>query len=108
MPSIYEPCGLNQMYSQRYGTVPIVRATGGLRDTVTDYTPAALAAGTASGFSFEIVSAGHVAEAILRAWRVYRHQPPAWRRLTTACMRLDHSWARRAREYLSLYTALIR
>ena len=52
MPSAYEPCGLNQMYSQRYGTVPIVHATGGLKDTVADCTPERLADGTASGFAF--------------------------------------------------------
>jgi starch synthase len=106
MPSVYEPCGLNQMYSQRYGTVPIVRATGGLRDTVTDYTPERLAAGLASGFSFVPFDAGHLAESILRAWRVYTREPTAWRRLIAACMRLDRSWARSAGEYLALYGEL--
>ncbi|HSQ00029.1 MAG TPA: glycogen synthase GlgA, partial [Candidatus Dormibacteraeota bacterium] len=71
MPSAYEPCGLNQMYSQRYGTVPIVHATGGLKDTVTDVTPARLADGTASGFSFATFDAAHLAESVLRAWRLY-------------------------------------
>lgn len=108
MPSAYEPCGLNQMYSQRYGTVPIVRATGGLKDTVADYTPARLAAGQASGFRFEPFDAGHLAEAILRAWRLYRREPAGWRRLIDACMRLDHSWARRADQYLALYEEIRR
>jgi len=108
MPSAYEPCGLNQMYSQRYGTVPIVRATGGLKDTVADYTPERLAAGRASGFSFIPFDAGHLAEAILRAWRIYRREPAAWRQLMRDCMRLDHSWARSAGQYLALYDELCR
>lgn len=107
MPSLFEPCGLNQMYSQRYGTVPIVRATGGLRDTVTDYTPARLAAHMASGFSFAAVDAAHLGEAVLRAWRVYTREPAAWRRLMGDIMRLDHSWARRAHDYLALYQELL-
>lgn len=107
MPSAYEPCGLNQMYSQRYGTVPIVHATGGLKDTVIDYTPASVANGTASGFSFTTFDAAHLAEAILRAWRLYTHDRPAWRRLMRAIMQLDHSWARSAEQYLALYRRLL-
>ncbi|MFN8642863.1 MAG: glycogen synthase GlgA [Candidatus Binatia bacterium] len=107
MPSVFEPCGLNQMYSQRYGTVPIVRATGGLRDTVTDFSPGRLAAHMASGFSFEGLDAAHLAEAVLRAWRLFAHEPAAWRRLTTDIMAIDHSWARRAGEYLSLYDEIL-
>jgi starch synthase len=107
MPSVYEPCGLNQMYSQRYGTVPIVHATGGLKDTVIDYTPARLAAGEASGFRFDTFDAAHLAEAVLRARRLYRAAPRAWRRLMQDCMRLDHSWLRRARAYLALYEELL-
>jgi starch synthase len=106
MPSAYEPCGLNQMYSQRYGTVPIVHATGGLRDTVADATPERLATGTASGFSFTTFDAAHLAEAVLRAWRLYADDRDAWRRLIGDIMRLDHSWARSAREYLALYDGL--
>ncbi|MGD9765106.1 MAG: glycogen synthase GlgA [Candidatus Binatia bacterium] len=106
MPSAYEPCGLNQMYSQRYGTVPIVHATGGLKDTVTDYSPERLAAGQASGFRFDVFDAAHVAAAMLRAWRVYRETPRSWRRLMVDIMRLDNSWARSARAYLALYQTL--
>lgn len=108
MPSAYEPCGLNQMYSQRYGTVPIVHATGGLKDTVVDYTPARLAAGRASGFHFATFDAAHLADAILRAWRLYHGAPRSWRRLMVDCMRLDHSWLRSARAYLGLYEELAR
>jgi starch synthase len=108
MPSAYEPCGLNQMYSQRYGTIPIVHATGGLKDTVVDYTPERLAAGTASGFSFAEFDAPHLAEAMLRAWRLCSSEPAAWSSLQRACMGLDHSWAKSARAYVDLYARLMR
>jgi starch synthase len=106
MPSAYEPCGLNQMYSQRYGTVPIVHATGGLKDTVADHTLARAAGGLGCGFSFTTFDAAHLAEAILRAWRVYSSEPDTWRALQRACMRLDNSWSRSARAYLALYESL--
>jgi starch synthase len=107
MPSAYEPCGLNQMYSQRYGTVPIVHATGGLKDTVLDYTPQRLAAGTATGFSFAHFDAAHLGEATLRAWRLFSEAPQDWRRLQRICMGLDHSWGRSARAYADLYARLV-
>jgi starch synthase len=108
MPSAYEPCGLNQMYSQRYGTVPIVHATGGLHDTVVDFSPPRLAAGIASGFSFATYDAAHLSEAMLRAWRLYSSDAPAWQTLQRVCMGLDHSWATSARAYLDLYQQLVR
>ncbi len=108
MPSAYEPCGLNQMYSQRYGTAPVVHATGGLRDTVVDYSPERLQAGTASGFSFTRFDAGGLTEAILRAWRLYTTDPTSWRRLQQLMMRIDHSWARRAAAYTELYEVVRR
>lgn len=107
MPSAYEPCGLNQMYSQRYGTVPIVHATGGLKDTVVDYSPARLAAGTASGFAFQPFDAAHLADAVLRAWRLYSDAPDAWQGLQRQCMVLDHSWSKSARAYVDLYQRLL-
>jgi starch synthase len=107
MPSAYEPCGLNQMYSQRYGTVPIVHATGGLSDTVLDATPQRLAAGTASGFSFSEYDAAHLAETMLRAWQMYTSDAPAWRTLQRICMALDHSWSKSARDYAELYDRLV-
>jgi starch synthase len=106
MPSAFEPCGLSQMYSQRYGTAPIVHATGGLKDTVLDATPARLADGSASGFSFDHYDAAHLAEAILRAQQLYAGAPDAWRRLQRLCMALDHSWEHRAGAYVDLYTRL--
>lgn len=108
MPSAYEPSGLNQMYSQRYGTIPVVHATGGLKDTVIDCSPVTLDAGTASGVSFVSYDAAHLAEAMLRAWRLYSSDAAAWRKLQRLCMALDHSWTTSARAYLDLYERLVR
>lgn len=102
MPSRFEPCGLNQMYSHRYGTIPVVRATGGLADTVVDANPQNLAAGTANGFSFQEYSPQALDEALRRACEAWR-QPPLWRQLQSTAMRQDWSWARSAREYIRLY-----
>jgi starch synthase len=106
MPSQYEPCGLNQMYSQRYGTLPIVHATGGLRDTVVDASAAARADGTASGFGFTVFDAHHLAEAVLRAWQLFTDTPPDWRALMRHCMSLDRSWTQSATRYRALYADL--
>ncbi|MCS7305218.1 MAG: glycogen synthase GlgA [Thermoguttaceae bacterium] len=106
MPSLYEPCGLNQMYSHRYGTVPIVRATGGLADTVVDTTPQTLAAGTANGFCFVEYSTQALDEALRRACEAWR-QPALWRQLQTTGMRQDWSWARSAREYIRVYEEIV-
>jgi starch synthase len=99
MPSYFEPCGLNQMYSMRYGTVPVVRATGGLDDTVTDYTDAA---DTSTGFKFRPYTAAALLEAMERAKAVFAN-PNHWKRLQVAGMRQDFSWDRSAREYVKLY-----
>jgi starch synthase len=99
MPSRFEPCGLNQMYSMRYGTVPIVRATGGLDDTVTDYNDAA-EAGT--GFKFGDYTASALFAAMLRARAIFA-KPHIWKKLQIAGMRQDFSWDRSAREYVKLY-----
>lgn len=102
MPSRYEPCGLNQMYSLRYGTVPVVRATGGLADTITDATDHALNAGTANGFSFIEYNPDALAATIERALSLYR-SPDAWRRLVRTGMEQDWSWRTSAEQYLSVY-----
>ena len=102
MPSRFEPCGLNQLYSLRYGTVPIVHRTGGLADTITDCTPETLADGSATGFSFEPCQAARLLEAIRRALGTYR-QPALWRQLVHTGMTQDWSWARSATEYVKLY-----
>ncbi|MDD5274876.1 MAG: glycogen synthase GlgA [Methylovulum sp.] len=105
MPSRFEPCGLNQLYSQRYGTLPIVRKTGGLADTVVDTLPETLADNTATGFVFNAASAGALMEAIKRALFVYS-QPEAWRQLQRNAMQTDYSWHKSALQYLSLYEQL--
>ncbi|WJW74897.1 glycogen synthase GlgA [Thiohalobacter sp. IOR34] len=102
MPSRFEPCGLNQIYSLRYGTVPVVRRTGGLADTVVDASEAALRKGTATGFQFDAPTTEALLQAIGRALGLYR-QPPVWRRLIGAGMRQDFSWTRSARRYLEVY-----
>jgi starch synthase len=102
MPSRFEPCGLNQMYSQRYGTVPVVHRTGGLADTVVDATPDQLANQAASGVSFDHPVAGAFQEAVKRAWLLYS-QPNLWHKLQQAGMLRDFSWRRSAGEYLWLY-----
>jgi starch synthase len=99
MPSRFEPCGLSQMYSLRYGTVPIVRATGGLADTVRNYNPET---GNGTGLSFKGYSADELLQAIGRALAVYR-DPAAWRRLMLNGMALDFSWEASAAEYVRLY-----
>jgi starch synthase len=107
MPSIYEPSGLNQLYSMRYGTVPVVRATGGLADTVVDCTPDALAAGKATGFSFVARTAEALHESVQRALALYDKQPADWLRLMQTGMRQDWSWDRSAAEYERLYDRLV-
>lgn len=102
MPSRYEPCGLNQLYSLRYGTVPIVRQTGGLADTIVDYQTAAEQDGEANGFGFKEYKSEAMLDAVDRALQVYRNQEE-WRELMLAGMRQDWSWRRSAREYLDVY-----
>jgi starch synthase len=102
MPSLYEPCGLNQLYSLAYGTVPIVRATGGLADTVVDATPATLANETATGFVFRDKTPQALQRAIERALGLWTDRA-AWTRLARSGMRNDWSWDRSARSYIALY-----
>ena len=102
MPSRFEPCGLNQMYSQRYGTIPIVRKTGGLADTVTDTLPETLANQTASGVVFSEASSSALLEAIKRALILYS-MPDYWKKMQINAMKKDFSWQRSAEQYLSLY-----
>jgi len=102
MPSRYEPCGLNQLYSLRYGTLPVVRYTGGLADTVVDASPETLAQQTATGFVFYNAEPIALTQAILRAMQLYGDRP-AWKRIQTAAMTQNFSWDRSAQQYLGLY-----
>jgi starch synthase len=102
MPSRFEPCGLNQMYSQRYGTPPVARATGGLADTIVDCTPETLAAGTATGFLFTEPAAEDLAAAIRRAIGVYRDRG-SWRLLQRNGMARDFGWSAPAQQYAEVY-----
>lgn len=102
MPSRFEPCGLNQIYSLRYGTLPIVRNTGGLADTVTDAGERNLAAGTATGFVFDKMDAESLLGAIDRTLSCYT-RPEVWTALQTTGMNQDFSWSRSAEAYIRLY-----
>jgi starch synthase len=103
MPSRYEPCGLNQMYSLRYGTPPIVHRTGGLADTVRDWDPTT---GSGNGFAFGPLHADALIGAVHRALAVYR-DADALGRLRRAGMSADFSWAQSARRYLAAYEGAI-
>ncbi len=105
MPSRFEPCGLNQMYSLRYGTVPVVRATGGLKDTVRDYTANRTAG---NGFTFTDYTPDAMLSALRRAVALYRDDQAAWAELRKRGMEEDHSWSASARNYLDLYAELTR
>jgi starch synthase len=103
MPSAFEPSGLNQLYSLRYGTPPVVRATGGLADTVTDATPETMAAGKATGFRFAAYHTHAMWETVGRALHLFRTRPDDWRRIMRNGMLQDWSWDRSAAEYETLY-----
>ncbi len=107
MPSRFEPCGLNQMYSQRYGTPPVVHATGGLGDTVVDFNPATLASGKASGFVFEEMEATALLAAVYRAATVYRDKK-TFRALQLNGMNMDFSWGKSAAAYRDIYQRLLK
>lgn len=108
VPSRFEPCGLTQMYAMRCGTVPVVHATGGLVDTVTDPGDAGLARGEGTGFAFEHPTVVGLRWAMKRAVRMFREQPEGWRAIQRAGMQRDWSWKRSAGHYLELYRALLR
>ena len=102
MPSRYEPCGLNQLYSLKYGTVPVVHATGGLADTIRNLTDETLSSGTANGFSFDEYTTATLAAELERACQTYANRP-VWEQLIRNGMRQDWSWNHSAREYGRLY-----
>jgi len=100
MPSRFEPCGLNQMYSLRYGTLPVVRATGGLDDTVQNYDPAT---GAGNGFKFYDPSGEALLGTLRWALHVFQNETERWRQLQRTGMALDYSWNASARAYVSAY-----
>jgi starch synthase len=103
MPSRYEPCGLNQLYSLRYGTVPVVHATGGLVDTVFDADQEHLAQGTATGFAFQTYRLDELEHTLGRAVDICRTEPTLWGKLVENGMNQDWSWQRSAKQYAQLY-----
>ncbi|HUX06236.1 MAG TPA: glycogen synthase GlgA [Acidobacteriota bacterium] len=103
MPSRYEPCGLNQLYSLRYGTIPVVRATGGLADTIADYNPES---GRGTGFSFKEYSGHALFGAVQRAVRLFA-DGKSWKALIGNAMTADFSWKSSAEKYLKLYNRAV-
>jgi starch synthase len=103
MPSLYEPCGLNQMYSLKYGTIPIVRAVGGLKDTVEDYDASR---GSGTGFVFEPYEPAALENTLRRALQVYSDEP-RFTALRKRAMSKDYSWNRSAEAYSKLYQSLV-
>lgn len=102
MPSRFEPCGLTQMYALRYGSAPVVRATGGLRDTVNEFDPAN---GTGNGFVFEKFAVDQMVAALARMTATYRNRK-AWQTLMANCFAADFSWERAADQYASWFSRL--
>jgi starch synthase len=103
MPSLYEPCGLNQMYSMRYATIPIVRATGGLDDTVESFDPKR---GAGNGFKFYDYTTRALLDKIREALYFYA-QPEIWRRIQINGMSIDNSWSAAAAKYIELYEKVL-
>ena len=103
MPSLFEPCGLSQLIALRYGTLPIVRETGGLRDTVLSYNDYT---GEGNGFSFFNYNAHDMLSVIRRAVTYYCEKPDIWKKMMQRGMTGDYSWNKSAGEYVSLYKKL--
>ena len=107
MPSRFEPCGLNQMYSQRYGTPPVVHATGGLVDSVVDCTPETIADKTATGFLFSPMTRPGAAGRRCSAPCARIGDKKLWRQLQKNGMAQDFSWEASAAQYVELYASLV-
>jgi len=103
MPSLYEPCGLSQIFAMRYGTVPIVRETGGLKDTVVPYN---VFTKEGTGFTFANYNAHEMKDAVARAVEIYRNGEE-WEKLIKRCMSQDFSWDNSAKEYRNLYRNIL-
>ena len=103
MPSLFEPCGLSQLMSLRYGTIPIVRETGGLKDTVEPYNEYEE---TGTGFSFTNYNAHEMLEAIRYAEEIYYDRKRSWNKIVERAMQADFSWESSAKQYEHLYDEL--
>ena len=103
MPSLFEPCGLSQMISMRYGTLPIVRETGGLRDTVEPYNKFE---NTGTGFSFKNYNAHEMLEIINYAKDTWYNNRKSWNDMVRRAMKTDFSWKNSAQEYIDVYNRL--
>jgi starch synthase len=106
VPSRFEPCGLTQMYGLRYGTIPVVAATGGLADTVIDANPMALAAGAATGITFHPTDALAFAQALRRLTALHA-DPPKWAAMQRAAMKSPVGWQSSSAAYAALYESLL-
>ena len=104
MPSLFEPCGLSQMMSLRYGTIPIVRETGGLKDSVQPYDEYAH---TGTGFSFANFNAHEMMRTIDYALKVYDEDPEAWKGIMTRAMSAKLDWDASADQYLKVFNSLL-
>ena len=103
MPSIFEPCGLSQLCSMAYGSVPVVRETGGLKDTVTPYNEYT---GEGNGFSFANINAHEFLFVTKYAADIYRHHPDVWDKIIETGMKGDYTWKKSAGEYAGLYSLI--
>jgi len=104
MPSMFEPCGLSQMISMKYGTIPIVRETGGLAETVTPYNKYDH---TGDGFGFKNANAHELLHAIETAVEIYKHDPEEWQSIQKRAMKRDNSWKNSAQKYTKLYQDIL-
>ena len=104
MPSAFEPCGLSQMISMRYGTLPIVHEIGGLKDTVIPYN---IVTGEGTGFGFAEFSSYQLLKAIEKAITLYVGDPKTWQNLMQQAMAKDFSWKTSSKQYVALYETLV-
>ena len=104
MPSKFEPCGLGQMIAMRYGTLPLVRETGGLKDSVTPYNQYT---GEGNGFSFANFNAHDMLFKFKEAYTLYYDNKPAWKKLIESAMKTDFGWEKSAGEYIKIYNHLL-
>ena len=108
IPSLYEPCGLTQMIAMRYGTVPVGRATGGLKDTILDCDDAAIPANKRNGFLFPHFTKASEIGTLERAFRLFKKERAEFQALIKNGMRVDWSWENPSQEYLKLYRSLLK